>query len=101
MKCIGYVFTWPFFHVHHIKTHIDSKEGLQFSKQWRLAFVIVVVVFFIVCIIFTLCIAEAIIKCKAGVGEKEVECLIAETLKHAPAHVKKKAHEVTLMFKST
>lgn len=50
---------------------------------------------------FILCIAEAIIKCKAGVGEKEVECLIAETLKHAPAQVKKKAYEVTLMFKST
>ena len=30
-------------------------------------------------------IAEAVMKWKAGLGDKEVEILIGETLKHAPA----------------
>lgn len=34
-------------------------------------------------------IPDAVMKWKAGLGEKEIESLIAETLKHAPAHINK------------
>ncbi|XP_042570228.1 uncharacterized protein LOC122135350 [Cyprinus carpio] len=39
----------------------------------------------------TICkvITHAVMKWKAGLGEKEIESLIAETLKHAPAHINK------------
>lgn len=36
-------------------------------------------------------IPDAVMKCKAGLGEKEIESLVAETLKHAPAHINKSA----------
>lgn len=32
-------------------------------------------------------IPDAVMKWKAGLGKKEIESLIAETLKHAPAHI--------------
>ncbi|XP_052008189.1 uncharacterized protein LOC127661496 [Xyrauchen texanus] len=39
----------------------------------------------------TLCkvIKHAVMKCKSDLGEKDVECYIAETLKHVPAQLKK------------
>lgn len=36
-------------------------------------------------------IPDAVMKYKAGLGEKEIESLMAETLKHAPAHINKSA----------
>ncbi|XP_048019547.1 uncharacterized protein LOC125250810 isoform X3 [Megalobrama amblycephala] len=36
-------------------------------------------------------ITHAVMKYKAGLGEKEIESLMAETLKHAPAHINKSA----------
>ncbi len=34
-------------------------------------------------------IPDAVMKWKDGLGEKEIESLIGETLKHAPAHINK------------
>ncbi len=32
---------------------------------------------------------DAVMKCKSELGEKDVECYIAETMKHVPAQLKK------------
>ena len=39
---------------------------------------------------------DAVMKCKSDLGEKDIECYIAETLKHVPAQLKK--HVQVLML---